>query len=127
MWVIRPGIALHLFDHGITKGTLGQHAFHCVFEHAIRKTLLQFGEVGGADTAWEGGVAVVELLLCLVTGDHELVNVGDNDKVSRVHVGGESRLVFASQAGSDLGSKTAKHLTISVYHKPLLFDIRGFC
>ena len=55
-------------------------------------------------------MAVVDLVLGLVAGDAQLVDVDDDDEVAGVHVRRVDRLVLAAQAQRDLAGEAAQHL-----------------
>ena len=79
----------------------------------------------GLEAARVAGVAVDELLLGLVRGEHDLVGVDHDDVVAGVEVGGEGRLVLAAQDAGHLGGQAAEHQALGVDDVPVAGDLAG--
>ena len=108
--VRRARVALELLDHLVAERALGQHALDGLLERAAREARLHLRERRRRDAARVARVAVVELVVGLVAGHAELVDVGHDDEVARVHVRRVDRLVLAAQAERDLAGEAAQHL-----------------
>jgi hypothetical protein len=68
-------------------------------------------------------VAVVELVLGLVAGDLDLVDVGDDDEVAGVDVRSLAGFVLAAQPQRDLRGEPSQHLVGGVDDVPVVDDI----
>jgi hypothetical protein len=68
-------------------------------------------------------MAVVLLVLGLVAGDNDPLDIGDDDEITRVNVRRIDRLVLATQTAGDFGSEAAEHLVCGVNHKPLALHL----
>ena len=120
--VRRAGVALELLQHLVAERALGQHALDGLLERAAGEALLHLREIGRRDAARVAAVAVVELVLGLVAGDAELLDVGDDDEVAGVHVRRVDGLVLAAQAQRDLARETAEDLVRGVDDEPVPLD-----
>jgi hypothetical protein len=116
------GVALQLLDHRVTERTLGQHALDGLLKHARREALLQLGEIGFVDTALVTRMALVLLVLRLVTGHTQLLDIHDDDVVTGVHVRGEDRLVLAAQTACDLTGEAPEYLVRGIDNVPVAHD-----
>src|SRR6516165_8927806 len=121
----RPRVALELLQHRVAERALGQHAFDRLLEHAPGKTRLHLREARRADAAGVAAMPVVELVLGLVAGDLDLVDVGHDDEVAGVDVGRVDRLVLAPEPRRDLGCETPQNLVRRVDDEPLALDVGG--
>src|SRR5206468_3874348 len=72
------------------------------------------------------GKTHVTFLFLFLSGKPDLFCVNDNDKVARIHVWRENRLVFAAKQVGGLHSDAAKHLAIGIDDPPLLWHVAGF-
>ena len=59
------------------------------------------------------GVVLIQLLVQLVAGENCLIGVDDDDKIAASHMGGEDRLMLASQQGGSLSGYAAQGLVSS--------------
>ena len=82
----RPCVALQLLDHRVAERTFRQHAFDGLLERAAGKPGLHLAERRRPDAAGIAAVTMVELVVRLVAGDADLVDVRDDDEIARVHV-----------------------------------------
>src|SRR5688572_23270818 len=103
-----PGVALELLDHLVAQRALGEHALDGLLERAAREPRLHLLERRRRDAAGVSGMAMVELVLRLVAGDADLLDVGHDDEVTRVHVRREDGLVLAAQPERDLAREAAE-------------------
>src|SRR5574343_80224 len=117
------GVALQLLQHSVAKRALRQHAFNGGFQSTTREALLHLLEVGFVDTTRITGMAVVLLVVSLVAGNSQLLNVSDNDEITGINVRSIDSLVLAAKATSDFGGEAAEHLVRGVYHKPLALHL----
>src|SRR6476469_6905770 len=121
----RPGVALELLDHRVAERAFGQHALDGFFERTAGKARLHLAERRRADAARIAAVPMVELVLGLVAGDADLLDVRDDDEISGVHVRRVDRLVLAAQPRCDLGREPAEHLVGGVDDVPGVRDVAG--
>src|SRR5690606_30146910 len=103
-------------------GVLGQHAFNSDLNDTLRSTLVQLLEVDALETTRETGVAVVHLVLSLVTSDLNLLGIHDHDVVTGINVRSVLRLVLATQAAGNFGSRATKVKTGGIYSVPSPFN-----
>ena len=71
-------------------------------------------------------MVLIQLLVQLVAGENGLIGVDDDDKIAAIHMGGEDRLMLASQQGGSLSGYAAQGLVSSVDHIPFAFDLVRF-
>src|ERR1700676_317051 len=62
---------------------------------------------------------MIELVVLLVAGDLDLVDIGHDDEITGVYVGGVDRLVLAAQAMRDTARQAPEHLVIGVDDIPI--------
>src|SRR5262249_35146799 len=74
------------------------------------------------DAADEAGVVVIDLLLQLAAGQHDLLGVDDDDIVTAVDMGRVARLVLAAQPQRDDRGEAADDQALPIDHHPLLLD-----
>src|SRR6188472_2114237 len=123
MRVRRPGVALELLDHRVAERAFGKHALDRLFQRAAGKARLHLAEGRRADAARVAAVPVVELVLRLVAGDADLLDVRDDDEVPGVHVRRINGLVLAAQARRDLGGEPAEDLVGAIDDVPAVRDV----
>ena len=103
---------------------LGQHALDGLFHDALGEAAVQDLLGGGfLDPARVAGVTIVDLVGRLLAGEHHLVDVGHDDIVTAIDVGGVVGAVLAAQAVGDEGREAAHHDAFGVDVDPLLLDI----
>jgi hypothetical protein len=117
------GVALHFFKHRIAERAFGQHALDGLFENASREALLQLLEVGFVNAPRIAGVAEVLLVLGLVAGDTQLLNVYDNDEIASVDVRRVFSLVLAAQTACYSGGQTSQHFVGCIDNEPVSLDL----
>ena len=62
---------------------------------------------------------------CLALGEHHLVGIDDDHVVTGVDVGGEDRLVLATEDAGGLRAQTPEHHALSVDDVPCAGDLAG--
>src|SRR5262249_28291854 len=84
--------------------TTRDHALDRVLDDALGETTLE-DRLRGAllDAADEAGVLVVDLVVALATGQHDMCRIDDDDVIATVDVGRIGREVLAAQAHGDQG------------------------
>src|SRR5262249_45923461 len=87
---------------------------------------IKFG-VASLDPADMAGVMVVDLLLHLASGEHNLLGVDDDDIVAAIDVGRVGRFVLAAQPQRNERSEAADDEPAAVDQHPLLLDLGGLC
>jgi hypothetical protein len=103
--MLGASVALHLLEHGVAERALGQHALDSLLKNAS-EALLQLGEVGFVDAARVTGVTIVLLVLGLVAGHAQLLDVDDDDVIAGINVRGVDGFMFAAQATRNFGKPT---------------------
>ena len=68
-------------------------------------------------------MAVVLLVLGLVAGHDNPLDIGDDNEIAGINVGSIDSLVLATQAVGNLRGEAAEHLVCGVYHKPLALHL----
>src|SRR6266542_1703598 len=79
-------------------------------KRATGKALLHLRERRRRNATGVAAVPMVELVIGLVARDADLVDVGDDDEVTGIHVRREDRLVLAAKPKRDLALEPAEHL-----------------
>jgi hypothetical protein len=69
---------------------------------------------------------VHHLAVGLAVGQHDLLRIDDDDVVTGIDVGGEDRLVLATQDAGDLGAQTTEHHALGVDDVPGAGDLTCF-
>lgn len=77
----------------------------------------------GLESARISGVIGVGLVFHLVAGEHDLLRIDDDDMISGIDIGGESRFMLASQQGGDLRRQAAECLSLGIHQEPFPSDI----
>src|SRR5665647_3719444 len=67
--VLSTTVHLELFDHGIAKRPLGQHALDGFFQSTAREFGLHVTEIDAGDTTWVARVAVINFVSRFGAGD----------------------------------------------------------
>ena len=102
-----------------------QHALHRLLDDALGELALEDRARGALlDAADVAGVVVVDLLLALAAGEHDLVGVDDDDVVAVVDVRRVARLVLAAQPHGDDRGEPADDQAGGVDQHPFLLDYR---
>src|SRR5690242_19783915 len=120
-------VALELLEHRVAERTFGKHAADGFLERSTRKPRLHLTKIGRADAARITAMAMIELRFGLVSGDAQAVDVGHNDEIARVDVGGVDRLVLAAQPRGDCGGETTQHFVGPVNDVSVPLDVAGLC
>ena len=112
------GINLQLGHLLTAQAGVRNHAFNSQFQKKFRAASTNL--TGGVHllTANVTGETGINFGIFLVTGQHHLVRVYDNDKIATINVRGENCLVLATQNASRFNGNTAEHLVGSVYNIP---------
>ena len=97
MTVIRAGVHSELCKHRPAQRVLGQHAFHCAFDHSGWVFLKLLTQSDLFNAARITGVAVIALGFCLIASDPNLFRIYDHDMIARVDVGGVLGLVLPTK------------------------------
>ena len=112
-----------LTEHLATEGVILQHAPHSLLDDAIRM-LGQNTLIGpGLETAWISGMVIVDLLLCLTTGQMHLGGIDDDNMVAHVLVRRVGRLVLPPQNVCDPTRQATERLSFGVDDEPLVLDL----
>ena len=107
------------------SGPSRQHALHRLLDDPLGELALEDRARGALlDAADEAGVVVVDLLLALAAGQHDLLGVDDDDVVAVIDVRGVGRLVLAAQAHGDDRGEPADDQAGGVDQHPFLLDSR---
>src|SRR5437762_9470085 len=82
--------------------TAREHALHGLLKHALREAALE-NRLRAAffDAANEPRVMVIDLLLALAAGEHNLVRIDNDDVVPVIDMRGVAGLVLPTQAHRD--------------------------
>ena len=124
--MVGAGIDPQIAELALAERPARQHALDGLLDDALGK--LSFEDRARSallDAADIAGVMVVDLLLALSAGQHDLVRIDDDDVVAVIDVRGEGRLVLAAQPHGDDGGEPADDQPVGVDHDPLLLDLRG--
>ena len=122
VWVRLTSINLELAELGAAEACLWDHAPDSALHEENWTTLANDPRSFyflSTDIAGEAGVNLGSLL---GAGEDNLVSVDDDDKIARVNVGGENRLVLAAEEARGLNSDLTEDLALGVDHIPFALD-----
>ena len=123
MGMLGAPVDLQLGGHLATQAVLGEHAGDGVADDVVSSIDQEVAVAGGGQPAGVAAVAVSHLAFGLARGHDDLVHVDNDDVVAHVGIGGERRLVLATQHRGHLGGQTAEHQAIGVDDVPGAGDI----
>ena len=123
--MVGAGVDLELGGLLAAEAGVGKHPLHRLLDDLLRPGGQHVGERAGLEPTGVAGVVVVDDLLRLRAGQHDLLGVDDDDEVTGVDVRGEVRLVLAAQEHRDLRSETPEHHVRGVDDVPGALDIGG--
>ena len=90
-------VNLKFFDHRVAKRPLGQHSLDSNFKGTAWKLILHLSERRLRDAAGITGVTEVLFVIRFVACDANLVGIDHHNEVTRIHVGRELCLMFATK------------------------------
>lgn len=79
------------------------------------------------DAAWVSRVPVIDLILRLVSGEHDLLRVDDYNIVAVVHVRRVSWLMLAAKPRRNDGRNASYDQPVGIDQNPLLLNVGWFC
>ena len=125
--MLGAGIDAKIAELDAGQRTARQHPLDRLFHHPLRKLALEDGlRRPLLDAADKAGVMIVDLLVALLAGQHDLVGVDDDNVVTVVDVRRVGRLVLAAQPHGRDGGEPADHEAGGVDQNPFLLDLGGF-
>lgn len=122
VWVRLTSINLELAELRAAEACLWDHAPDSALHEEDWTTLANNPRSFyflSTDVAGEAGVNLGSLL---GAGEDNLVSVDDDDKIARINVGGENRLVLAAEEARGLNSDLTEDLALGVDHVPFALD-----
>jgi hypothetical protein len=96
MRVFAAGKYMQFFEHVATQRVLGQHAFHCEFDHTLWMLIEQFLEINSLEVTHVTSVMMVELIGELATCNAYFLRVYNNDVIAGVSVRGVLGFMLAA-------------------------------
>ncbi len=125
--MLRTGVDAQIAELLAAQRTARDHALDGLLHHALRETALQ-DRLRSAllDAADEAGVVVINLVLTLAAGQHDLGGIDDDDVVAIVDVRGIGGAMLAAQAHRNQGREPSDHQSLGVDQHPLLLDLGRF-
>src|SRR5690606_10310416 len=108
-----------------TEAVLGDHPGDRLLHSALGARGEELGVVDALEATRVVRVTVGALLLQLGAGQSDLVRVDDDDKVTGVDVGCESRLVLAAEQTRGLRCEPTQNNISGVDDVPLALDVAG--
>src|SRR5438309_6762940 len=102
MRMFGAGVNTQIAHLHAAQRTTRDHAFDGLLDHALGEATLE-DRLRGAllDAADETGVLVIDLVVALATGQHDMRCIDDDDVVATVDVGRIGREVLTAQAHRD--------------------------
>jgi len=120
----RTGVYMQFFQHGSTQGIAREHTFDGMSDHPLRHLGEQLLQADGLEIPDVTRVTMVHLVSELVAGYPHLFGIDNDDVVTRIHMGGIPRLVFAAQAPRELRGESAQGLALRIDQVPLAANLR---
>src|SRR6202165_2704431 len=128
MRMLGPGINLEIAELYATKWPARNHALDGLLDHALGKTALEDRLCRAfLDAADKAGVIVIDLVVALAPGEHDVGRVDDDDVVTAIDMGRIDREVLAAKAHRDQRGEPADHQTFGVDQHPLLRHLGWLC
>ena len=124
MRMVRPGIDLQLGYHFGSEPVLGQHSFNRRFDNLLRFALEHFPRGHTLDPARVARMPVINLIIKFIAGKADLLSVNNDDKITRIHMISENRLVLTPENMSSTCCQPAQDLVLGIDDDPLPLDIR---
>src|ERR1700722_832072 len=94
-----PGVNAQITELHPAQWSPRNHPLDRLLDHPLGKTALEDRLCGAfLDAADEAGVIVIDLVVALAPGKHDMRRVDDDDVVTAIDVGRIGREVFAAQA-----------------------------
>lgn len=118
---------LQLLDDLATQLVVGNHAPDRTLKEQLRTTLAHLAGSFHLLTTNESGVAGVNLLPFLVSGETGLLGVDDDHVVTTINVRGKDCLVLATQEAGSFDGDIAEHFVGRINEMPRALDLFGFC
>jgi len=126
MRMLTTGVDFQFGELSGAKSGVGEHSFHRALDDCRGTALSERLQGFLFETVREAGMSRINFLGFLFAGDFDLLGIDDDDEITRVNVGRELRLVFASQDVGDSGSQTAKGFAFGVNDEPFISDVAIF-
>jgi hypothetical protein len=122
------GIDPQIAELHAAKRTTGNHALDRLLNHALGKPAFEDRLCRALlDAADKSGVIVVDLVVALAPGQHDVGRVDDDDVVTAIDMRRIGREVFAAQPHRDQRGEPADHQTLGVDQDPLLRHLGWLC
>ena len=118
-------IDVEVSEDSRTETVLREHTLDDLTEEAIRALSLEEAWAEATLTTRIARELEVNTIVPLLTSEHDLVGIDDDDVVATVYVWGEVGLVLPAKKLRDGGAHTTQALTSCVDHDPLLSDGSG--
>src|SRR5258705_1917134 len=100
--MLGAGINPQVTELNAAQRTARNHALDGFLDHALGKTTLEDRLCRAfLDAADKAGVIVIDLVVALAPGEHDMRRIDDDDVVTAIDMGRISREVFAAQAHRD--------------------------
>src|SRR5215469_9289382 len=112
---LRSHLAAHL--------GLGQHALDRLFHNLFRLALEQADERLFAQTTGETGIAAIDLLLALETGEPNLLGIDHDYVIAHIDVWGVLGIPLTTQHAGRFGRQTPQRLAARVHYEPLALNL----
>lgn len=125
--MLRAVVDLELAHLSAAEAGVWNHAFHGALHD-------DFGATAAADVLWSlnlltadvAGVAGVDLLGLLGSGEAGFVGVDDDDEVTSIDVRRENWLMFAAENAGDFDGDATNDLVSGIDDEPFAFDVCWF-
>lgn len=121
------GVYLEFLQLSSAKPVVGHHALDSMHQDALGMLLEHVLHQYGLLPSGVPGMTVVDLLIQLPSGDVDLVDVDDNDKITRVDMRSVNRLVLALQNSGNTGCKATESVIGCVNKPPFPLDLTHLC
>lgn len=126
MRMLDAGVDFQFGELSGAESGVGEHSFDRTLDDCRGTALSERFQGFLFETVRESGMPRINFLGFFLAGDFDFFGIDDDDEITRVNVGRELRLVFASQDVGDSGSQTAKGFAFGVYDEPFISDVAVF-
>ena len=124
--MLGAGVDFQLGELSGAKSGVGEHSFNCTLDDCRRATFSQRFQGFLLEAVRETGMPRINFLGFFLTGYFDLLGIDDDYEITRVNVGSELRLIFASQDVGDSGGETAQGFAFGIHYEPFIRNVAVF-
>lgn len=123
-------VNVHILNDATSETVLGEHTLHDLvkqrvdagFEVLVVRFLDEHFGSCLALSAGIAGVAEIDAICQLISGETYLVGIDDDYVVATIHEGRIARLVLTAEQFGNFCAQTSENLVGGIHHNPFFFD-----